>query len=197
MFLGGRAVVSLLLGHIQLHGLQQPEQATISYQRVLEGDVYATIAAMAEKGLHRCRSEDIASEAGTTAATNGTIPDLLKDPFLSTDLDQAKPAPADVVTAMRGCPVTMNPGPCRLRMLIPLPLRVLSQALSQRSPLKPIQMWRWRTKNQQLTKKSQIPTPSSLHPKSMRPRSFWETHGSAFNSSLKSKAPPTQWSQWG
>ena len=53
MFLGGRAVVLLLLGHIQLHGLQQPEQATISYQRVLEGDVYATIAAMAEQGLHR------------------------------------------------------------------------------------------------------------------------------------------------
>ena len=32
MILGWRAVVSLLLGHIQLHGLQQPEQAAISYE---------------------------------------------------------------------------------------------------------------------------------------------------------------------
>ncbi len=35
-----------------------------------------------------------------TPATNGAIPDLLKYPFLSTDPDQARPAPADVVTAM-------------------------------------------------------------------------------------------------
>ena len=31
LVLGWRAVVSLLLGHIQLHGLQQPEEAAISY----------------------------------------------------------------------------------------------------------------------------------------------------------------------
>ena len=35
-----------------------------------------------------------------TPATNGAIPDLLKDPFLKTDPDQTRPAPADVVTAM-------------------------------------------------------------------------------------------------
>ena len=51
LVLGWRAVVSLLLGHIQLHGLQQPEQAAISYERVLQGDVDATIAALAEQGL--------------------------------------------------------------------------------------------------------------------------------------------------
>ena len=100
LVLGWRAVVSLLLGHIQLHGLQQPEQAAISYERVLQGDVDATIAALAEQRLKRCRSEQIASEADMTPATNGAIPDLLKDPFLSTDPDQARPAPADVVTAM-------------------------------------------------------------------------------------------------
>ena len=60
----------------------------------------ATIAALAEQGLERCRAEDIASGTGTTPATNGAIPDLLKDPFLNTDSDQAKPTPADVVTAM-------------------------------------------------------------------------------------------------
>ena len=100
LVLGWRAVVSLLLGHIQLHGFQQPEQAAISYERVLQGDVDATIAALAEQGVKRCRSEDITSGAGTTPATNGAIPDLLKDPFLSTEADQARPAPADVVTAM-------------------------------------------------------------------------------------------------
>ena len=100
LVLGWRAVVSLLLGHIQLHGLQQPEQAAISYERVLEGDVDATIAALAEQGLERCRTEDITSETDTTPATNGAIPDLLKDPFLSTNPDQARPAPADVFTAM-------------------------------------------------------------------------------------------------
>ena len=98
--MGWRAVVSLLLGHIQLHGLQQPEQAAISYERVLQGDVDATIAALAEQGLERCRAEDIASKPGMTPATNGAIPDLLKDPFLKTDPDQTRPAPADVVTAM-------------------------------------------------------------------------------------------------
>ena len=92
--------MSLLLGHIQLHGLQQPEEASLSYQQVLEGEPDATFAALAEQGLERCRSEDIASEAGTTPATNGASPDLLKDPFLSTDSAQAKPALADVVTAM-------------------------------------------------------------------------------------------------
>ena len=48
--MGWRAVVSLLLGHIQLHGLQQPEQAAISYERVLQGDVDATIAARRNRG---------------------------------------------------------------------------------------------------------------------------------------------------
>ena len=100
LVLGWRAVVSLLLGHIQLHGLQQPEQAAISYERVLEDDVDATIAALAEQGLERCRAEDTASGAGTTPATNGATPDLLRDPFLSTEPDQARPAAADLVTAM-------------------------------------------------------------------------------------------------
>ena len=46
---------------MQLHGLQQLEQATISYERVLEGGVDATIATLAKQWLQLCRSEDIAS----------------------------------------------------------------------------------------------------------------------------------------
>ena len=134
LVLGWRAVVSLLLGHIQLHGLQQPEQAAVAYERVLEGDVDATIAALAEQGLKRCRSEQIASEADMTPATNGAIPDLLKDPFLSTDPDQARPAPADVVTAMPWLSSEEEPEPCSRRIPLPRRLlcRILSQAQSQR-----------------------------------------------------------------
>ena len=112
LVLGWKAVVSLLLGHIQLHGLQQPEQAAICYERVQQGEVDATIAALADQGLQRCRSEDIASGAGRTPATNGASPDLLKDSFLNTDPDQARQAPADAITQCRGCPVMRNPGPC-------------------------------------------------------------------------------------
>ena len=53
LVLGWRSVVSLLLGHIQLHGLQQPEQAALCYERVLQGDADASIAALAEQGLKR------------------------------------------------------------------------------------------------------------------------------------------------
>ena len=95
-----RAVVSLLLGHIQLHGLNQLEPAAVAYQEVLDSAPEATIAALAEQGLEQCRSENTASEAKTPRTADGSIPDLLKDPFLSTDPDQAKPAQADVVTAM-------------------------------------------------------------------------------------------------
>ena len=34
LILGWREVVSLLPGHVQLHGLQQPEQAAVAYKRV-------------------------------------------------------------------------------------------------------------------------------------------------------------------
>ena len=103
----------MLLGHIRLHGLQQPEQATISYKRVLQ----------------RCPLEDNSSGAGTTTASNVAISDLLKDPFLNTDPDQARPAPADVVTAMpwltsdeepRSMP-TPDPSPTPAPLQAPVP----------------------------------------------------------------------------
>ena len=95
-----RAVVSLLLGHIQLHGLNQLEPAAVAYQQVLDCAPEATIAALAEQGLEHCRSQNTASEAKTPRTADGSIPELLKDPFLPTDPDQAKPAQADVITAM-------------------------------------------------------------------------------------------------
>ena len=100
LVLGWRAVVSLLQGHIQLHGFQRPDQASLSYQRVLDCEPEATIEAIAEQGLERCRAENTANAATTAPATDGAIPDLLKDPFLTRDPDPARPAPAHVVTAM-------------------------------------------------------------------------------------------------
>ena len=102
LILGWRAVVSLLLGHIQLHGLHQPDEAASAYQRVLDSEPDATIAALAEQGLERCRSKTTASETSTTPATAITIPDLLKDPFLvrASVSDHDKATRPDVVTAM-------------------------------------------------------------------------------------------------
>ena len=111
LVLGWRAVVALLLGHIQLHGLQQPEQAALSYQRVLDSEPEATLAALAEQGLELCRSQNSVSAATTTPATDVVLPDLLKDPFLTTDPDQARPAQPHVVTAMPWLPSDEEPRP--------------------------------------------------------------------------------------
>ena len=101
--LGWRSVVSLLMGHIQLHGLHNPEDAASAYQRVLDGESDATLAALAAQGLDRCRSQTAAGEGAATtapAAHHGAIPELLKDPFLPTEPDQAKPERPNLVTAM-------------------------------------------------------------------------------------------------
>ena len=119
LVLGWRAVVALLLGHIQLHGLQQPDQAALFYQRVLDSEPEATLAALAEQGLEHCRSENTVSPATTTPANGGgdggsgggAIPDLLKDPFLTTDPDQTRPVQANVVTAMPWLPSEEQPRP--------------------------------------------------------------------------------------
>ncbi|MCB4411482.1 hypothetical protein [Synechococcus sp. MU1611] len=112
LVLGWRAVVALLLGHIQLHGLQQPEQAALSYERVLDSEPEATLAALAEQGLELCRSQNtVISAATTTPATDVVLPDLLKDPFLTTDADQAKPAQPHVVTALPWLPSDEEPRP--------------------------------------------------------------------------------------
>jgi hypothetical protein len=118
LVLGWRAVVALLLGHIQLHGLQQPDQAALFYQQVLDSEPEATLAALADQGLEHCRSQNTISTATTTTTPangdgdgGGAIPDLLKDPFLTTDPDQAKPAPVDVVTAMPWLPSDEAPKP--------------------------------------------------------------------------------------
>ena len=53
--------------------------------------------------------------------TDGAIPDLLKDPFLSMDVDQAKPASADVVTTMPWLASDEEPRPTPTSALDPVP----------------------------------------------------------------------------
>ena len=83
LVLGWRAVVSLLLGHIQLHGLQQPEQAAIAYERVLQGDVDATHRSPSETGAgalpigrHRQRSRhDARNQWRHPRSAQGSLPE--------------------------------------------------------------------------------------------------------------------------
>ena len=121
--LGWRAVVALLQGHIQLHGLDQPDLAARAYQRVLDNAPEATIAALAEHGLERCRSQNSTNKAITTAVNAVPIPDLLKDPFLTTDPDQTKPEQPNQITAMPWLTNNEEPRPTPTTTPAPNPAR--------------------------------------------------------------------------
>ena len=77
------AILTLLLGHIALHGRNQPDQAIGWYQRSLAGTNQQTLHDIAEEGLKQCESMT------ATIAPQPTT-DLLKDPFISTT---SSPAP--------------------------------------------------------------------------------------------------------
>lgn len=74
--LGWRAFVTLLLGHIELHGLQRPDQAADFYQRALDCQPQDTLADLARQGLQRSLVEPKADQAGS-------VPSMLQDPFLN------------------------------------------------------------------------------------------------------------------
>ena len=69
--LGWRAFVALLLGHIELYGLEQPSQASAYFQTVLDSQPHDTLEELAQQGLRR------AAEMAETAPA-----DILRDPFL-------------------------------------------------------------------------------------------------------------------
>ena len=71
------AILTLLLGHIALHGRNQPDQAIAWYQRSLAGTNQQTLRDIAEEGLKQCESMT------ATIAPQPTT-DLLKDPFINT-----------------------------------------------------------------------------------------------------------------
>ena len=100
--LNWRALVFLLLGNIELHGLNQPEQADNSYQQVLQCEPQDILAELAKQGVERCRTQEQTNlrtasqgDAPSTSSINtsplsasppsaSALPDLLRDPFLTT-----------------------------------------------------------------------------------------------------------------
>ena len=53
--LGWRAFIALLLGHIELYGLENPAGAIGFYQQVLNSQPQETLAELAQQGLERCQ----------------------------------------------------------------------------------------------------------------------------------------------
>ena len=92
--LGWRAFVALLLGHIELYGLDHPSQASRFYQTVLDSQPHDTLGELAQQGLTRAsamaeaKPEPVASpstpepEATAPLNTGTTTPEILRDPFL-------------------------------------------------------------------------------------------------------------------
>ena len=161
-------VLSLLLGHIQLHGLQQPEQVAIGCERT-QGDVDVTIAA------------------------------LLKNPFLNTDPDLARPAPADLITSMpwltsdeesRAMP-TPDPSPPLMPIPAPVP--------SPKTTVTP-------AANSQAELEKQEPEPSAeeqpldtMESKPQEPAAKKLLENSWLRVQLQPdiKSPTDSWSRWG
>ena len=116
--LNWRALVFLLLGNIELHGLNQPEQADNSYQQVLQCEPQDILAELAKQGVERCRTQEQTNlrtasqgDAPSTSSINtsplsasppsaSALPDLLRDPFLTTTQAQRTEPAAPQTTAM-------------------------------------------------------------------------------------------------
>ena len=89
--LGWRAFVALLLGHIELHGRERPDQAANYYQLALDCQPQDTLADLARQGLQRSLVEP-------EAVQGESLPSMLQDPFLANTppylhLPKANPRP--------------------------------------------------------------------------------------------------------
>ena len=84
--LGWQAFVTLLLGHIELHGRQRPDQAAEYYQLTLDCQPQDTLADLARQGLQRSLVEPEAVQAGS-------LPSMLQDPFLNNAAPATTPGP--------------------------------------------------------------------------------------------------------
>ena len=84
--LGWQAFVTLLLGHIELHGRQRPDQAAECYQFTLDCQPQDTLADLARQGLQRSKSaqDELGAPPPTTDESfAGSLPSMLQDPFLN------------------------------------------------------------------------------------------------------------------
>lgn len=96
-----RAVLALLLGHIQFHGLNNPAAAADHYRLVLANQPPETLEELAKQGLERCMSAPQTHELPSpdpdpnpaqddarlldTAGPGDRSDDLIRDPFLETN----------------------------------------------------------------------------------------------------------------
>ena len=112
--LGWRAFVALLLGHIELYGKDNPQQAAGYYEQVLASQPHDTLAELAQQGLERSRqgssaaSQPEASPAPEPSPAADPPPDLLRDPFLK---HQPEASASSKTTAMPWLESTPNRTP--------------------------------------------------------------------------------------
>ena len=138
--LGWRAFVALLLGHIELYGKDNPQQAAGYYEQVLASQPHDTLAELAQQGLERSRQGSSAAsqpeaspapepspaaEPPPEAASQPTrsrqpLPDLLRDPFLK-DQPEASAERSAKTTAMPWLESTPNPTPAPTPLPTPEP----------------------------------------------------------------------------
>ena len=103
--LGWRAFVALLLGHIELHGRERPDQAANYYQLALDCQPQDTLADLARQGLQRSLVEPEAVQAES-------LPSMLQDPFLN----NAAPATTPGLSQTTAMPwLTENSSPPQAR----------------------------------------------------------------------------------
>ena len=87
--LAWRAFVTLLLGHIHFHGLNQPEQALAHYQLALENQPPDTLRELAEQGIDRCEEQIAPPPLEPESSCDQPVHpqagmELIRDPFLGT-----------------------------------------------------------------------------------------------------------------
>jgi hypothetical protein len=103
--LGWRAFVALLLGHIELHGRQRPDQAANYYQLTLDCQPQDTLAELARQGLQRSKSarkdtfnanveEPTTPPSSDGESSTGSLPSMLQDPFLTNTPPVSTSAPS-------------------------------------------------------------------------------------------------------
>ena len=145
--LGWQAFVTLLLGHIELHGRQRPDQAAEYYQLTLDCQPQDTLADLAKQGLQRSESSQQESfntnvdELGASPPTTdesfaGSLPSMLQDPFLNNAAPATTPGPSQS-TAMPW--LTENSSPPQARETpAPEPRRIAKPVRSKPELSEPV-----------------------------------------------------------
>ena len=82
--LGWRAVVALLLGHVELYGLSNPAGANDFFEMVLDSQPHDTLEELAQQGLKRAAETTPSATAATATdftepASPKTMPEVLDD----------------------------------------------------------------------------------------------------------------------